>query len=440
VEDTRSIGKGKGREAADPPGVLVLAMEGARPTAPPAVFELRAVEEIVIGRGPERRAARAGASLRLDVADPWMSQTHARLSREAGEWVLADAGSKNGTFLNGIAVDEAGVDDGDVFEAGGTMFVLRPRWAAVEPGETRPAFRTLIPDLARELGTLERVARATVPLLVTGETGTGKEVVARAVHEVSGRRGPFVPVNCGALPATLVESELFGAKKGAFSGAAADRAGLVVQAHQGTLLLDEIGELPEAAQAALLRALQDGEVRPLGGAQTVKVDLRVVAATHVDLAQRVEEGRFRRDLYARLRGYQFTLPPLRERREDLGLFIAHLLARVDGERAAARVIERDAARALFAHAWPLNVRELEQALRAACAVAPGDELELEHLPPDLRAPPAAPRALDQDAFAALVRVHKGNVAAVARALATSRSQVRRLAKRYGVDLEAERSG
>jgi DNA-binding NtrC family response regulator len=258
--------------------------------------------------------------------------------------------------------------------------------------------------------------------------------MARRIHELGGRGGRFVAVNCAAIPETLAASELFGARRGAFTGAHADRAGLIAAADGGTLFLDEIGELSPATQAMLLRALQEKEITPLGATQPVAVDLRLVAATHEDLEAQVAARRFRKDLYARLRGARVVLPPLRERRGDLGLLVAEIL-----ERAARPGLrfQRAAAAALLAHDWPLNIRELEHALGAALAVAPGDEIQLAHLPPEIAARPAArpPREeTTRERFAELVAAHAGNVSAVAEALGTSRSQVRRLAQRFDVDL------
>src|SRR5262249_15561207 len=211
----------------------------------------------------------------------WTSQVHARLSRAGDAWTIEDAGSKNGTLVNGRAVDRAVLSDGDVIECGGTFFVLRCAAGPIAdldgPRGTMEALRTPSPALEREMGVLRKIARARVPVLVRGASGTGKEVVATAIHALSGRTGPLVAVNCGAMPANLVESELFGSRRGAFSGAE-ERPGLVRNADRGTLFLDEVAELPTASQAALLRVLQEGEVLPLGAGVAVTVDVRVVAA------------------------------------------------------------------------------------------------------------------------------------------------------------------
>jgi DNA-binding NtrC family response regulator len=275
-----------------------------------------------------------------------------------------------------------------------------------------------------------------------GDSGTGKEVAARAAHELSGRSGPFVAVNCGGLPVTLIASELFGVKRGAYSGAHQDREGLVRAAHGGTLFLDEIAELGPEPQAALLRVLQEHEVVPVGGTKAVKVDLRVVAATNQPLDHLAASGRFRRDLLARLRGFELRLPPLRERMEDLGYLVAQLLSRIEPGRP--RAFHRAAARALFRHRWPLHIRELEQALRAATAVARETELALEDLPATVRAevtgpkPDASAEPPTRERLVALVAEHAGNVSHVANALHTSRTQVRRLAARWAIDLEGAR--
>jgi len=232
-----------------------------------------------------------------------------------------------------------------------------------------------------------RVARRDVAVCILGESGTGKELVARAVHRHSSRRGKsFTAVNCAALPETLIESELFGAARGAFTGADRDRAGLIEMTDGGTLFLDEIGEMPLAAQAKLLRFLQDGDFRRVGETTARTADVRIVTATNRKLESAVEEGRFREDLYYRICGIEIALPPLRERASDIPLLAAHFLSRErDKHRNGAAQLSPDAEAAMLAYAWPGNVRELQNTIRAAHALA-GDArtIDLEHLPARVR--------------------------------------------------------
>ena len=457
TETMSYISQGGGRPVA-PTWYLAVAFDCARPLAPPSRISLDGVEEVVVGRGVERRWEREenGRRLRLDLPDRWMSGVHFRLVREgAHHWQLRDEGSKNGTLVGGTTVSTCLVEDGALIESGATMMVLRRLATQRPPADVQasdaepPVLRTLHAPLEQTYELLVQVARSTVPLLITGETGTGKELVARAVHSLSGRRGQFVAVNCGALPANLIEGELFGARKGAYSGAVEDRPGLIRTASGGTLFLDEIAELPLSSQATLLRVLQEGEVLALGATQPIKVDLRIVAATHQDLADLASKGLFRQDLFGRLRGHIVALPPLRARREDLGLLVAAIMAKIDSG-GDSRSFQRAAARALFKYDWGLNIRELEHMLRTAVAVAPQGEIGLEHFPDLTRERPAAsrnlvtqplseaapPRPVDPRAhLVALLERHAGNVSAVARDLQTSRSHVRRLAARYQLDLE-----
>jgi two-component system response regulator HydG len=237
-----------------------------------------------------------------------------------------------------------------------------------------------------------RVADASAPVLVTGETGTGKGVVARAIH-ANGRRadGMFVPVNCASLPENLLESELFGHVKGAFTGATANRAGLFEEADGGTLFLDEVAEMAPALQAKLLHVLESGTVRAVGSNKERAIDVRVVAATHRDLRERVAAGAFRKDLLYRLDVVTIALPPLRQRREDLPALVAHLLAKARGRHARSPVesVGPDAFARFLDHAWPGNVRELEHVIERAVLLGKRASISLEDLPPALRdgAPP-----------------------------------------------------
>ena len=440
---------------------LCVAFEAERPLQASSFHRLGNVDVLRFGRSRgertvERRTEGGERQLLLGVPDRWMSGAHASLRRMLGRWVLEDAGSKNGTFVNGGAVRHAELADGDVVELGHSFAVFRA-FAPVELGEPLDVravepldagLLTLRPALAAQLRDLQRIASTRVSVILRGESGTGKEVLARAVHRLSGRTGPLQAVNCGALPDTLVESELFGYRKGAFSGAYEDRPGLVRSADGGTLFLDEVGDLPLALQASLLRVLQESEVVPVGSTKPVKVDLRVLAATHHNLDEMVASGSFRADLLARLSGFTLTLPPLRERREDLGLLGASLLRRHLAAGAERVRFGQLAARALFLHSWPLNVRELEKSLAVAAALAEDGRIELEHLPPPIRTAPdegaaeipaahGKPLSAADDKrrqeLLALLEANQGNVAAVARAIGKARMQVQRWMKRFGID-------
>jgi two-component system response regulator AtoC len=233
-----------------------------------------------------------------------------------------------------------------------------------------------------------KVADYKTTVLIQGESGTGKELVARALHTGSSRKNkPFIPLNCGAIPETLLESELFGHKKGAFTDAHADKKGIFAEADQGTLFLDEIGELPLTLQVKLLRVLQEGRIRPLGATRDQPVDVRVVAATVRDLGREVAENRFRDDLYYRLNVLQINVPPLRDRRDDILLLVEHFIERNNG-RLGTKIRELDphARKVLLNHPWPGNVRELENTIERAVVLAEGDLITVADLPERMRAP------------------------------------------------------
>ncbi len=413
-----------------------MAMDCQALNDPPRSIVLAGVDEVVIERGPERRVDRERTRLHVACPDRWMSRSHARFVRAGEQWLIEDGGSRNGTRLNTFAVTRKPVGNGDVVECGGTFFLIRrsvPPPSQSQPnGEKPAAMRTVNPALDLELSVMRKLARTPIPVLIMGESGTGKEGIASAIHTLSGRNGAFIAVNCGAIPVTLIESELFGTTRGAYSGAV-DRLGMFRTADGGTLLLDEIGELPASSQAALLRVLQEREIVPLGSNRSVRVDVRVIAATNRPLEQLMAEGKFRADLYARLSAYELRMPPLRERREDLGILVADLVARHD-RSGAARTISREAARALFAYDWPLNIRELEQCISAAVTIAES-EIDLEHLRPPIRSagqPQTVATTLDRDTIVATIRRQGGNMAAVARALEISRGHLYRILHRHSI--------
>ena len=440
---------------------LFVVLEGEHIAGGGVRCALRDVDEVLIGRGDARDVSRdtSGRKVSIALADRKISVRHARVfrdarGREGGEregsgWLVEDLGSTNGTFVDSVRVVRAPLDDGAIIVVG--RAVLRFRLALPTPPESAPiatghdappGLRTLLPALAAEHATLSRVAPSKVPVLLLGATGTGKEVAARALHEGSRRAGPFVAVNCAALPDALVESQLFGHVKGAFSGAARDEPGFVRGANGGTLFLDEIGDLPRAAQGVMLRVLQESEVVPVGSSRALKVDVRIIAATHQPIDVMIARGDFRRDLFARLEGFSHRLWPLRDRREDIGLLARDALTKIEG--GAGLHIAADAAAALVRHAWPLNVRELVQLLARGVTLARDGVLTLEHLPPVFGA--AQPKTADMsDEDVALratlidrLKEHDGNVTAVAREMQKAPMQIYRWMRRLGIDPKSHR--
>jgi len=266
---------------------------------------------------------------------------------------------------------------------------FRRRMASGEArGDAGGRIRGDSPAMRLLLDRVDAAAASDVPVLVTGETGTGKDLCARTIHERSRRAGrPFVVVNCAAIPETLLESELFGHEKGAFTGADRRRLGRFAAADGGTLFLDEVGELSAASQAKLLRAIETSSFEPLGSSRTVKVDVRIVAATNRDLAAEIARGGFRKDLYYRLNVIDVHAPPLRERRADVPILVRTFLEDIAARQGRpVAVLEPAAVAALDAHDYPGNVRELQHALERAVALARGGPIRLEHLPPDVASP------------------------------------------------------
>ena len=413
---------------------------------------------VVLDEAPVEIGRAGHAEGPLALADAELSRSHARLEREAATetWWLSDRSSRNGSFVNGARQARAGLVSGDVIRVGATLLVFEK----VELEADAPLIATEeAPLLGRSLamarvrGEVARVAAREMAVLVLGESGSGKELVARALHSRSGRGGALVAVNCGALPPELVESELFGHVAGAFTGASKGSEGLFAAAEGGTLFLDEIGEMPAAVQPKLLRALATGEVRAVGANHERRVDVRVVAATNRDLRAEVEAERFRGDLYARLAGWTLELPPLRRRKDDVLVLARAFLAR-DGAPSA---LTADAAEALLLHGWPFNVRELEQACASIAVRASGaDAVLLDHLPPALRAPVEVRRPLttasepplalsirpdatpSPEELARALTHYRGNVAQVAAFFGRDRKQIYRWIDRYELDVGALR--
>jgi DNA-binding NtrC family response regulator len=327
-----------------------------------------------------------------------------------------------------------------------------PPGAAAEPGPESMIVGS-DPSIVEVYKAVARVAPLAVPVLLLGETGTGKELVARALHRYSPRAaGPFVAINCGALPDTLIESELFGHVRGAFTDARRDRRGALVEADGGTVFLDEIGDISPAFQVKLLRFLQEGVVRPVGAEADVAVDARVVAATHRDLHALIAGGTFRQDLYYRLAGYEIVLPPLRERIADLPLLVDHFRRRAANElgRGEAGAATAEVLAILAAHAWPGNVRELEHVVRrllidcgnladaeaarrlVTAASAPGQKVE--------RTRGSSLDDAERTHIEGVLATTRGNRSAAARLLGVDRKTLLRKLRRFGIDIESNTGG
>jgi len=416
-------------------------------------------EEIRVFRGPPGATRKDGGVLSVAIDDGYASTRHLLVRRAADAFWVSDEGSTNGTAVDGRKLEQGEERrvQSALLEVGETFLYLRSRVRGTHDSPSvagQPM--TFNPEFALALAAAGRLARRSHDLLITGETGVGKEVIARWLHQISGRRGQMVAINCAALPEHLLEAELFGHLKGAFSGAEADRTGLIRAAHEGTLLLDEIGDMPLPLQPKLLRVLEDRRVRPLGGEREIPVDVLVVAATHQDLRAKVAEGKFREDLLARLGLLPLPIPPLRERREDLGLLIRRMLLELPGGLERIQ-FEPDALRLLLLHPWPLNVRELRRILFAAVELASEDEEQGSVVigPQHLRLSKAEVAAVQaasmasastelstedrqlRDRIVELLETHSGNVAAVARELGKPRTHVQRLMARLGVDRKQE---
>jgi len=318
----------------------------------------------------------ADPSCTLVLTDRSVSRKHVEMERSGARILVRDLGSRNGTLFNGATLRDGEVPVGAVLQLGDTSVAIQPRLFVreVAPSEAR-AFGELLGDsiAMREMfAILSRIAPTTVPVLVEGESGTGKELAARSIHAASTRASaPYVVFDCASVPSELAESELFGHKKGAFSGATENRAGAFQRAHGGTLCLDEMGELPLDLQPKLLRALESGEVRPVGEDATRKVDVRVVASTNRDLHAEVQRGRFRADLLYRLEVVKVRIPPLRQRPEDIPGLVTKLLS----GSGIAGPIGGDNLTRLMAYSWPGNVRELRNVLTRAVALAPAPRFD-----------------------------------------------------------------
>ena len=412
---------------------------------------------------------RAPGNTLILLDDQKVSRHHAAIRLHDGHYTLSDLGSANGTLLNGkrVLLPER-LKHRDVVTIGTTAITFlhppseRSRLIDDATGDFTMAIDAPSVDpvvvgtgeaMARVFALMQKAAASPIPVLIGGETGTGKELVARAIHHVSGRAGaPFIAVNCAALPEALLESQLFGHRRGSFTGADRDRTGLFEAADGGTVFLDEVGEMPLVVQSKFLRVLQEGEVVPLGDTKPRRVDVRVLSASNRDLRVEVEEHRFREDLFYRLSAFPILLPPLRERKDDVPLLTERFLAAAahkHGKRV--RGIEEAALSCLVAFDWPGNVRELQNEVMRAVAIADdGDSIRLRHLSPHLRAfateEPVVPQLMPREgvlgdlrdaraAFEAryiadMLKEQGGNVSRAAERLGLSRMALHRKIKDY----------
>jgi transcriptional regulator with PAS, ATPase and Fis domain len=413
----------------------------------PARVEEGARLEVEILSGPERgqrivcsgSEAIIGTHAECDVrlSDDTVSRKHAKLSALVEGILLADLESKNGTSVGGVRVREALLADGDAIAIGGTelrVFARREPTAVDRFG----AYRTANAALKGVLARLKKVAASETTILLEGETGTGKELLARAIHEASARAGrPMVIVDCGAISPSLLESHLFGHTKGAFTGAIDDHQGAFEAANGGTLFLDELGELPLDLQPKLLRVLEARTVRPVGTNIDRSVDVRIVAATNRNLEEMVKAGRFRADLFYRVAVYRVTVPPLRDRPEDVALLVDHYAESIGGGvRIAPEVVGL-----LARYDWPGNARELRNVMQRAIAVSEGRMLQPDDIFPGEserarttfhEAKESVILAFERRYAEALLARAGGNVSKASREAGLTRNALYALMKRAGI--------
>jgi DNA-binding NtrC family response regulator len=446
-----------------------------RREATPAAVNLRRCKLVVI-KGPQRgtefviagdviRVGKAGEN-DLEITDETVSRVHFEIVRDAKGYLLRDLKSTNGTFLDGAEIKEAYIRAGSVVGAGAVELKFTPFEERIEilPSE-KEALGEMVGRSAsmREIfGLIERIAPTDATVLIEGETGTGKDMIARALHQLSKRSGaPFIVVDCGAVAGTLIESELFGHEKGSFTGAVAARQGAFELASGGTVFLDELGELSLDLQPKLLRVLEQRELRKVGGSKTLKVDLRVIAATRKDLRSEVEKGKFREDLYFRLNVVPITAPSLRERREDIPLLLDHFLTKLAPPGQPPLVLADSTRAALMGHDWPGNVRELRNVIERALALGTDPSVLVSPLGdgPARASSPAGHsgelpaefeaglsfrdtkekwnEAFERRYLTWLLRRAEGNISKAARDADMDRKYLHKLIRKYGIDAKEE---
>ncbi len=445
-------------ETTHAPGATQVRPGGAVDGTPPAV-RLR-----VRAGGRERTVPVTSAGVLVGkevtcdapIDDPFVSTHHLRIEQQGGRWAVVDLGSTNGTFISGARVSRAELPLGVPVQLGDAEIVLEPREAPEPPrAESFESMLSRDAGMRQVFELVERVGASEAAVAILGETGTGKELVARALHARSSRKdGPFVPVNCSAIAESLIESELFGHEKGAFSGADRMRKGAFEEADRGTIFLDEIGELPLDLQPKLLRVLELGEVKRVGASRPITVDVRIVAATHRDLHARVRGGRFREDLFYRLCVVPITVPPLRQRKGDVGTLAEAFLARATPRGLSLRWSPEALAK-LEGYDWPGNVRQLKNVVQRALLfrgeglVVPAGAVTFE----DTRATPADTgdddtmyvrgltlEEIEREAIRLSLRRNHGKRAAVVKELHIAKSTVMKRIGQWGLHDEGRSPG
>jgi DNA-binding NtrC family response regulator len=439
------------------PGLTQVRAGGAPAGAAPARLRVRAggrertvpvtAAGVVVGKEPTCDAP---------IDDPYVSARHLRIEPRGGLWHVIDLGSTNGTFISGARVSQAQLPLGVPVSLGDAEIVLERRDAPeLERPEAFEGMMTCDAGMRQVFELVERVAASDAAVTILGETGTGKELVARALHARSARReGPFIPVNCSAIAETLIESELFGHEKGAFSGAERMRKGAFEEADRGTIFLDEIGELPLDLQPKLLRVLELGEVKRVGASRPLQVNVRIVAATHRDLRSQVRAGRFREDLFYRLCVVPVTVPPLRQRRGDVRALAETFLARAAPRGLPLRWAPEALAK-LEGYDWPGNVRQLRNVVQRAllfrgegqCISADAVTFEDTRAAPGpggdddtLYLPGLTLEDIEREAIRLSLRRNKGKRAAVVKELRIAKSTVLKRIGQWGLHHEGRAAG
>ncbi len=449
---------------------LTTIFDGGRPT----VRHLRKSKLVVIS-GPElgkeveigKQRVTGGRSMINDLIlpDKAISSTHFEVAARDDGYRLRDLDSTNGVYVGDMRIREVYLKPGMEFRVGHSDIRFQPLQDIVEiPLSKRDNFEDIIGGSVRMreiFATLEKVAPSDLTVMVTGETGTGKEMIASGIHKASARKNkPFVVLDCGAIPKDLIESTLFGHEKGSFTGAVAQHQGCFEQAHTGVIFLDEIGELDVNLQPKLLRVLENRELKRVGGDKLIKIDVRVIAATNRDLRQMVNLGTFREDLYFRLSVIQIELPPLRERREDIPGLAEVFLKEMGGRRGMSMTFAPDAVQGLLNHNWPGNVRELKNVVERAASLGDGPQIkrsdlvfnrdptpirqstpgessgfENPSLVPGLEFKEAKQRVVDafeSQYLRSLLERHEGNITRSAQEAGLTRYHLRELLKRHGL--------